>query len=128
MISNVVKKASETSIGFKKPVKEGWISDASKDLMAKRTKAAQHRKGRSYHTVCKEVKKSIKDDQDRWYSEQATIMEEARQRNDIRTVYQCIGRISGKGQKRAVNVKDGKGKHLTCKSQDRQVGALERLF
>lgn len=44
------------------------------------------------------------------------MMEEARRRNDTRTVYQCIGRISGKGQKSAVNVKDDNGKLLTSKA------------
>ena len=114
-ISKVLKESAEVTIGFKKPVKDRWISTQTKDLMAKRGKAGAHRKGRTYHSLCKEVKKSVKEDQDRWYSEQATMMEDARQRNDTRTVYQCIGRISGKGQKSAVNVKNEGGKLLTSK-------------
>jgi hypothetical protein len=94
-ISKVLKESAEASIGFKKPFKDRWISANTKDLMTKRGKAGKHRKGRTYHALCKDVKKSVKDDQDNWYSEQATMMEEARRRNDTRTVYQCIGRISG---------------------------------
>jgi hypothetical protein len=115
-ISKVLKESAEASIGFKKPFKDRWISANTKDLMTKRGKAGKHRKGRTYHALCKDVKKSVKDDQDNWYSEQATMMEEARRRNDTRTVYQCIGRISGKGKKSAINVKDDNGKLLTSKA------------
>ena len=85
-IANTIKEAAESSIGYKKPVKDRWLSGETKDLMKKRTDAGKYRKGRTYHTLCKNVKKSVKKDQDRWYGEQATMMEEARRRNDTRTV------------------------------------------
>ena len=43
-------------------------------------------------------------------------MEDARRRNDTRTVYQCVGRLSGKSQNKAVNVRDSNGNLITNKT------------
>ena len=115
-ISSVIKDSAESTIGFKKPVKERWLTNETKKLMKKRALAGKHRKGRTYHKLCKEVKKAVKLDQNKWYEDQATMMEEARRRNDTRTVYQCIGRLSGKSQNKAVNVKDSDGNLITSKT------------
>ena len=38
-IADVVKNAAESSIGYKKPVKERWLTNETKDLMRKRAMA-----------------------------------------------------------------------------------------
>ena len=43
-VSNVIKSSAETSIGFKKPVKDRWLAVETRDLMGKRGEAGKHRK------------------------------------------------------------------------------------
>ena len=45
-IADTIKGAAESTIGYKKPVKDRWLSDDTKDIMKKRTEASRYSKGR----------------------------------------------------------------------------------
>ena len=91
------------------------MSEQTKDLAQQRRIAKSLKCGNAEkikHYLCREVKRSIKDDKDRYIQGLCVKVEQASMQQKTRLVYDGIRRITGKMAKRTYVIKDYQGNIL----------------
>ena len=116
-------ETAEEVLGFKKSIKEQWISQKTWDLIEDRKKIKQSTlsndpsadvmKDIAYKEADREVKKSARSDKRQHLNEKARMAEEAARRGDTRAVYRLTKEIVGKTNVQDGPVKEENGRLLT---------------
>ncbi|CAH1239030.1 Hypp5694 [Branchiostoma lanceolatum] len=126
-LKDAMTATGEEILGYKKSLREAWISDHTWKLISER-KTLHHRRHNNksdnndvhheYMEKNREVKRSAQRDRRVWMERQAEEAEGAAARNDMRTVYQIAKKITGssKAHSGPVKAKDGT---LLSKGEDK---------
>ncbi|CAF5200883.1 unnamed protein product, partial [Rotaria magnacalcarata] len=91
-IEKAVKEALQATVTLKKTPKKPWISDQTLDLADKKRKAKQikHLSAdniKEYKNLCNKVKKSARQDKDKWIQDQCEEIEKGLQVGNSRNAY-----------------------------------------
>ena len=128
IIKDNYNKTAEEVLGYRNRDRKDWISDQTwqkiedrKKIKAKMNTAKSDRlRDRlkdQYSAKDKEVKKSAKEDKNKYVEELAVKAQEASERGDLRKMYQITKLLSGKNKSHSQTVKDKDGKVLTAERE-----------
>ena len=83
--TSAVNASAKEHLGLKRGEKEEWISTETRNLIAK-LKVAKTHDAESYHELNKETRASLRKDKKEWYAEVTNELENASNRQDIKTM------------------------------------------
>ena len=120
-IEAAIKKAAEATIPASRSTKKPWISEdtlklADEKRTLKQSKNASAQKEQQYKDFCKKVKKSARQDKERWIQQQCEEIEKGLVIGKTRHVYSLIKMLRRKFTPRISVIQDQDGKIL--QSQD----------
>ncbi|VDN23159.1 unnamed protein product [Dibothriocephalus latus] len=95
-------------LGFTQWRRNDWISGRTLQLSAE-TARGRSRHDASFRQLRKLIPKSVRDDQQKYWYERATSMEQASNVGNARKLYQIIGQVSGKPPTLCDSVRDVNG-------------------
>ena len=120
-IEAAIKKAAEATIPISRSAKKAWISEetlklADEKRALKQTRNASTQEEQQYKGLCKKVKKSARQDKERWIQQQCEEIEKSLAIGRTRQAYSLIKMLQRKFTPRVSVIQDQDGKIL--QSQD----------
>jgi exonuclease III len=118
-VRNTIQETSKEVLGFTAGQRQKeWLSPHTLALMDQRRECKGKRKlhpdmAKHHNYLCRMVKKSAKEDKERYITEICLGVEEAREQRKTRAVYEGIRKITGKHAPQVKSIKDDQGKILT---------------
>ncbi|CAF4143408.1 unnamed protein product, partial [Rotaria magnacalcarata] len=124
-IEKAVKEALQATVTLKKTPKKPWISDQTLDLADKKRKAKQikHLSAdniKEYKNLCNKVKKSARQDKDKWIQDQCEEIEKGLQVGNSRNAYRLVKILKNKYTPKLTVIKEQDGTMLQSKEHIKQ--------
>ena len=110
-IEAAIKKAAEATIPVSRSTKKSWISEdtlklADEKRTLKQSKNASAKKEQQYKDLCKKVKKSARQDKERWIQQQCEEIEKGLVIGKMRHAYSLIKMLRRKFTPRISVIQD----------------------
>jgi hypothetical protein len=118
-MKNAIQETSKEVLGFASGQRQkDWLSPHTLALMDQRREYKGKRKShpamaKHHNYLCRMVRKSAKEDRERYIAEICKGVEESREQHKTRAVYDGIRKITGKHAPQVKSIKDDQGKILT---------------
>jgi hypothetical protein len=121
-IECAIKDAADATIPARNTAKKPWISDdtlklAEKKRKLKQTKDESNQKAQEYKDICKQVKKSARQDKEHWIGQQCEDIEKGLKIGNSRQAYRLIKMLGRKFVPRINVIRDQDGKILQSQEE-----------